>query len=150
MFTDDRSGSMTVEFIAMVPIIVVALTFGFEFGRALWAYDVVSRDVRAAVRFLSRANPYDATRQGQATNVAKTGSPSGTTNHFPWTAGATVGYSETAFTSAQYNVNGFVITATANVPITLSFLSMFNSFTGASVGTGYTLVVSDQARWIGN
>jgi Flp pilus assembly protein TadG len=141
---------MTIEFVALVPMLVAALTIGFEFGRAFWAYDVVTRDVRAAVRYLSRANPYDATAKTQATNVAKTGLPAGTTLHFPWTNSASMAYAETPFTTANYNVNGTVITATANVPVTLSFLTVLNTLAGASLGTSYTLVVSDQARWIGN
>ena len=141
---------MTVEFVAMVPVLVLALVVGFEFGRALWAYDVITRDVRAAVRYLSRATPYDATAKTQATNVAKTGSPSGTTAHFPWTNAATVTYSETAFTTANYNVNGNVKTATASVPVAVSMLGVLNTFRPSSVSTSYTLVVSDQARWIGN
>jgi Flp pilus assembly protein TadG len=144
------NGSMTIEFVALVPMLVAALMIGFEFSRAFWAYDVVTRDVRAAVRFLSRANPYDAAAKTSATNVAKTGLPAGTTLHFPWTIDANVAYAETPFTSANYNVDGTVITATANVPITLSFLTVLNSLAGTSLGTTYTLVVSDQARWIGN
>jgi Flp pilus assembly protein TadG len=148
--TADLRGSMTVEFVFLVPLLVGALTFGFEFGRALWAYDVVTRDVRAAVRFLSRANPYDASAKTQATTVAKTGTPSGTSMHFPWTNAAAITYSETTFTTANYSVNGTVITATATDPIELSLLSILNSLGSSSVGTNYTLTVTDQARWIGN
>ena len=149
-FIADRRGSMTVEFVALVPMLVAALTFGFEFGRALWAYDVVTRDVRAAVRYLSRANPYDATAKTQATTVAKTGSPSGTTSHFPWTNSATITYAETAFSNTNYSVNGTVITATASVPITLSLLSVLNRFGNSGISTSYTLTITDQSRWIGN
>src|SRR5688572_15717585 len=102
-FLADRRGSMTVEFIAIVPLFIAALLFGFEFGRAFWAYDVVTRDVRAAVRYLSRATPYNAAAQTQATNVAKTGLPGGTALHFPWTNAATVVYSEATFSAADYN-----------------------------------------------
>lgn len=149
-FANDHRGSMTVEFVAMVPVLVLTLVVGFEFGRALWAYDIITRDVRAAVRYLSRTNPYDATAKTQATNVAKTGSPSGTTLRFPWTNAATVAYSETAFTTANYSVNGNVITATATVPISLSMLTVLNRFRSSTVATSYTLVVTDQVRWIGN
>jgi len=146
----DHGGSMTVEFVFMIPVLVATLVMGFEFGRALWAYDVVTRDVRAAVRYLARTNPYDAAAKTQATNVAKTGTPGGTTLHFPWTNAATVTYTETAFTSANYNVNGTVVTAQASVPITLSLMSILNTLANGSISPNYTLVVSDQARWIGN
>ena len=149
-FRGDRCGSMTVEFVLLVPLLVGALVFGFEFGRALWAYDVLTRDVRAAVRYLSRAAPYDITAKNKATAVAKTGSPTGTTAHFPWTAGASVTYSETAFSASQYSTDGIVITATATVPVTLSLISVFDSLSSETITASYTFVVSDDARWIGN
>ena len=149
-FRADRRGSTTVEFVMIVPLLVSALTFGFEFGRGLWAYDVVTRDVRSVIRYLSRVSPYDATAKTQATAVAKTGSPGGTVLHFPWTNAATITYTDTTFTTANYNIDGTVITATATVPITLSLLSILNSFGNSSVTTTYTLTVTDQARWIGN
>jgi Flp pilus assembly protein TadG len=149
-FGGDRRGSMTVEFVLLIPILVGALIFGFEFGRALWAHDVLTRDVRAAVRYLSRAAPYGTAEKNQATAVAKTGSPSGTSTHFPWTAGASVVYSETPFYATEYSVDGIVITATATVPVTLSLMSVFDSLSGETITANYTFVVSDQARWIGN
>ena len=149
-FGGDRRGSMTVEFVLLVPLLVGALVFGFEFGRALWAYDVLTRDVRAAVRYLSRATPYGTAAQNQATAVAKTGSPSGTSLHFPWTAGSSVAYSESTFSASDYSTDGIVITATATVPVTLSLMSVFSSLSGESIPATYTFVVTDQARWIGN
>jgi hypothetical protein len=150
-FLPDNSGSMTVEFVATVPLLLAALLFSFEFGRALWAYDVVSRDVRDAVRYLSRA---PAANTPQAQCLAMTGVPAGSPPgcngnpmHFPWTAAATFpAVSPISFSSADFNQNGTVITIAASVPLTLSFPSF------ARIGSGYTvsLVVSDQARRIGS
>ena len=69
-FFRDTAGTNTVEFLAMTPVLLVALVFSFEFGRGLWAYDVMTRDVRAATRFLSRDVNADLTL---AQNVAETG-----------------------------------------------------------------------------
>ena len=154
-FLGDRDGSMTVEFVATLPLLLVALAFSFEFGKALWAYDVTSRDVRAAVRYLSRA-PSSYTAQAEC--VAKTGSPAGApscsgASHFPWAGtSATFSYTTTAFSSTSFNQNGSVITMTANVPVTLSLLGFLcnNTISQLCIPTNYTLVVSDQIRWVGN
>ena len=147
----DNSGSMTVEFVATLPLLLAALLFSFEFGRALWAYDVVSRDVRDAVRYLSRA---PAANTPQAQCMAMTGVPAGTPPscngnpmHFPWTAAATFpNVAPVSFSSTNFNQDGTVITIAASVPLALSF----PSFVG--IGSGYTLslAVSDQARRIGS
>ena len=146
-FIDDEQASYTVEFVVLVPLLLAALVFSFEFGRALWAYDVMTRDVRAGARYLSRA---PASYTSQAEKVAETGSPTGTTLHFPWTNSATFQYGTTTFSSANFNQDGSVITMTANVPVTLSFMSFLNAVTGAALSTSYTLTVTDSARWVGN
>jgi len=148
-FFRDTSGTNTVEFVAMTPVLLVALVFSFEFGRALWAYDVMSRDVRAATRFLSRDANADLTL---AQNLAETGSPAGGAKHFPWnTATATFTTTNPAKTGT-YGTAATVFRISAELPITLSFLEAMNSFlfrTGANIDTGYTLVVTDEVRWIG-
>jgi len=148
-------GSMTIEFVLMVPVLLFALVFSFEFGKALWAYDVMTRDLRGAVRYLSRAQTYDATTRGQAENMATRGE-SGTVTpvHFPWTGSPTFTYLTTAFATPNYGSSGQVITMTADVPITLSFLAFLNRMLGLTGGSAinvtYTLRVSYQARYIGN
>jgi Flp pilus assembly protein TadG len=152
---------MTVEFVMFAPIMIGALVVSFEFGRAFWAYDVVTRDLRAAVRYLSRAPAYSSTTKTQAETVAKTGTPTGTTLHFPWTNTATFTYTEPAIITGLYNDDVRVFTMTANVPITLSLLdamnrlwSWTNSLSGqtatTSVPISYSLSVSYQSRYIGN
>src|SRR5262252_8844339 len=80
----DRAGSMTVEFVAVIPVLLAALAFSFEFGRALWAYDVMTRDVRAGVRYLSRAvNSVAAPNCPAAATTFVTNGISGSA-HFPW------------------------------------------------------------------
>jgi Flp pilus assembly protein TadG len=145
----ESSGSMTVEFVATIPVILCALVFAFEFGRALWAYDVVSRDVRAAVRYLSRAPlPVSNAFVVNAQNVAKTGVTSGGTAHFPWAgnnaATVSVNTSARSFATPAFNQTGSVISITASVPMTLTMLSF------AGIGTGYTLTVTSEGRLIGS
>lgn len=156
-FLCDAAGSITVEFVVMVPVLLVALVFSFEFGRALWAYDVMTRDVRAATRFLSRdrgAAPPDAQAAFlRAQNVAETGSPSGSQKHFPWSiASAAFNITTPAKTGAltEYNSAVTVYRMSASLPLTLSFLEAIDNFLNSDVVTNnYTLVVTDEVRWVG-
>ena len=155
-FARTSHGSVTVEFIATLPLLLVTLAFSFEFGYALWAYDTTARDVRAAARYLARAcssggypctlNSADTT---SAQNIAMTGDPSGTpAKHFPWTlpSSPTITFNTAlrTFTSASlYRQNGGVIQAQASVPLSLPMLGYLSVL---GVPTSYTLVVNGQAR----
>lgn len=145
----DRTGSVTVEFVAMTPVILVALVFSFEFGRALWAYDVMTRDVRAATRFLSRDSSANLIVRAQ--NVAETGSPvAGGTKHFPWSL-ATASFDTAPIAkTGTYGSTATVYRMSASLPINLSFLEAMNNFLNTdTIATSYTLVVSDEIRHIG-
>lgn len=153
-FIRDCTASITVEFVAMTPVILVALVFSFEFGRALWAYDIMSRDIRSATRFLSRDSTVEPTRSTRARNVAETGSPAGGVKHFPWNTadcdlGACISFNTSAKTGT-YSGPVTVYQMVASVPITLGFLEAMNNFlSAANIPTSYTLVVTDEIRWIG-
>jgi hypothetical protein len=143
--------------------LIVALVLLFEFGRAFWAFDVVTRDVRAGVRYLTRNSatppPYSLDAcPASAQNVVQTGLPgvsADANKHFPWKgATATFVCSSEAFSGADYNDAGRVVTMTATVPITLSLISIINNLLGLSGGSqvagNYSLNVSYQSRYIGN
>lgn len=151
-------GSLTVEFVVLVPLLLTALVFSFEFGRALWAYDVITRDVRASVRYLARtsiapaAPNCPAATQTEAENIAKRGLRAGTAadDHFPWKGAAPTFTCSSAAFNAGFATTATVVTLTANVPISLSFLEFLNTMTGGAVDSDIVLTVSDQARWIGS
>jgi Flp pilus assembly protein TadG len=158
----DQAGSLTVEFVALTPMLLVSLIFALDFGRTLWAYDTVVRDLRDAVRYVSRASLNCGSNHTQAENLAQYGATSSTglTKHFPWNNGtATFSYS-TSNPSGTYNVpSPTVVTMTATVPITLlaaKFLTFFNYYTDPTPGKTNPIVmpssvtVSYQARCIGN
>jgi Flp pilus assembly protein TadG len=137
---------VTVELVAMTPVILVALVFSFEFGRALWAYDVMTRDVRDATRYLSRYNgdiAVNGATLGQT--VAETGSATGTQLHFPWNTGTA------EFDIGMNSVNGVTVyRLTASLPVNLSLLEAMNSFLQTdTIQTGYTLVVWNEFRQFG-
>ena len=157
-FLCEATGTITVEFVAMVPVLLVALVFSFEFGRALWAYDVMTRDVRAATRFLSRDQvavpPITAAAKERAQNVAETGSPSGSQKHFPWSTAPGAIFTITPQIKAgaltEYSSAVTVYRMSASLPLTLSFLEVINNFLNSNAITNnYTLVVTDEARFVG-
>jgi len=151
-FRGDEGGSYTVEFVILVPLLLAALVFSFEFARALWAYDVMTRDVEAGARFLARSStaptapcsvPSTAQDYIQKGTDAKT--------HFPWNGGTPVFTCNLVpFSNKDFSQDGSVIQLTAKVPVTLSLLSFLDTVTGVSLKTSYTLSVSDQTRFIGN
>ena len=172
----NRSGSMTVEFVAFAPLLLASLTLAFEFGRAFWAYDVVTRDVRAAVRYLTRNSvnppPYTSTCPASAENVAQTGLPGDSADankHFPWKgASATFQCVSVTFDALCPSLNdcglnddGSVVTMTATVQVTLPMIGVLNNLAewvgslagqpaNSSIGVTYPLKVSYQARYVGN
>ena len=139
---------MTVEFVAIIPFLFAGFVFSYEFGRALWAYDVLTRDVRAAVRYLSRTQLSETTK---ATNVAQRGvADTSVQKHFPWnescsTAASIAFDTATTFTSPNFNTDGNIIKATATVPMQLSFLD-FLGYSNCVV----VLSVEGESRHIGN
>ena len=147
---------MTVEFVATAPILLVALVFSYEFGRGLWAYDVVTRDIRDAVRYASRASALPASDcSGAPSNIAQTGDPTDSQNadmHFPWKGASpapTFTCSINSFNTG-FNQAVSVVTMTATVPIPVQFINDLVTETGFSKPGTYNITVSDQARWIGN
>ena len=168
-FLKDPRGSITVEFVAIVPLFVAALVVGFEFGRAFWAYDVLTRDVRASVRYMTRnavtPPPYASNMcPVSAENIAQTGSPSDNADankHFPWKGvAATFTCPSVAFEAVcvsqplcGFNDDGRIVTMTATVPLTLALGDVMNrvlNLSGSARIAPFSLRVSYQSRYIGN
>ena len=157
-FLRDQQGSYTVEFVVLVPLLLSALVFCFEFARALWAYDVMTRDVRAGVRYLTRATgSCGSASETTAENIVKTGLTNGADAdaHFPWKGAASTFSCTTAgYSVANFSQNGTIISLTANVPVSFSFMTFLNAVLklsgGSAYATSYTLAVTDQARYVGD
>lgn len=87
-----QDGSVTVEFIVTLPVLLAALAFCYELGRAFLAYEIASADVQLAVRYLARSNvaacaqvnASSCAAVSQAENVAKCGAPNCSDPHWPW------------------------------------------------------------------
>ncbi len=154
-FIANSNGSMAVEFVVLVPMLLSALVFSFEFGKAFWAYDTITRDLRGAVRYLARASTDCSTFHTEAENIATTGVTSGGTAHFPWTGSPAFNYTYAPFSGPNYNSSGTVVTMKADVPITLTFLDFLNRILATrgpnpAIQIDYTLSVAYQARCIGS
>jgi hypothetical protein len=122
--------------------------------------------VRAGVRYLSRdpaaPPPYAANGCPTAVqNIVQTGSPiddSDANKHFPWKGvpSAQIQFQcpSIAFSGANYNDAGHVVTLSATVPVTMSLIYVVNRFLRLSdasqIAGSYPLTVTYQARYIGN
>lgn len=148
-FGRSSSGSMTVEFVATLPIILAALAFIFEFGRAVWAHQIVTKGVRDASRYISRAAitaGNEATIKTQAENLAKTGQlTSGGTVGFPWNNGTTFTIDLTvgSYTTPDYANDFDVAQVSAAVPMDLAMLAFMG------IGTSYIISTADQTALYG-
>jgi Flp pilus assembly protein TadG len=147
-FFRNRKGSITVEFVATLPIIVAALAFSYEFGRCLWAQQIATKDVRDAARYLSRQQaPLTGTVKTQAQNLTVTGQVTGGTAHFPWSASTQVAIADPYATFSgppNIRVAVSVIEVRGTIPLQISFLSFLG------INTSITLVAADQVRLAGN
>ena len=165
-FARDAGGSTTVEFVIIVPVLLTALVFAFEFGRALFAYEVMTSDVESAVRYIShvplaQCQNFSGNDVINAQNLAECAvlptagaTPVAcTTPHFPWNSSSTASLSVTnPLSFSQYdgsgnvifNNSGKVVQVQAVLPLTLAMLGYMG------INTSYTLVASDQARCMGN
>lgn len=151
---------MTAEFVVVMPVLLVALVFAFEFGRALFAYEALTSDVETAVRYISHVPSSQCVNLSgndivNAQNLAQCGQlpSSGTTpaactsKVFPWnssSSGSLTVSTAQSFSTPTFDTSGSIVQVKAELPLTLSMLGYLG------IDTAYTLVVSDQARCMGN
>lgn len=141
----NESGVALIEFVIVLPLLLILL-FGFiEIGRALWTHHVITIGVRDGVRYMTRV-PLEEEFKDQARNVAVYGSPTGTVPvSSRWTDPETIEVSEQLVEHDDDFRNDplWVVEMRALVPVDFPLLR----FLGLS-GT-ITLEVIDRARWIG-
>lgn len=71
-----EAGVALVEFALILPFLLLLSITAVELGRAIWQYDVLTKSVRDAARYLSLQTP--GTQMTQARNLAVYGNLSGT------------------------------------------------------------------------
>jgi hypothetical protein len=146
MFLTDCDAVVTVEFLIALPLLFGAFVLAYEFGRALWAFNVMTSDVESGLRYLTHTSA-TASDITAATNLVRTGSTTGTNDRSPWSwavPSPTVNVT-TSTVATGFNQSMTVITMSTAVPITLPFLDFIKLETGNSVPLALTLRVSDQA-----
>lgn len=74
--TKKQKGVALVEFALILPFLLVLSIITFEFGRAIWQYNTLTKSVRDAARYLSLQTP--GTKIAQARNLMVYGNLGGT------------------------------------------------------------------------
>src|SRR5687768_8127054 len=69
-----QHGVALVEFALILPFLLVLSIITFEFGRAIWQYNTLTKSVRDAARYLSLQTP--GTKIAEARNLMVYGTPS--------------------------------------------------------------------------
>lgn len=145
----DQRGSVVVEFVITLPLIFAMLVLIAEFGRAIWYHHVVTKGVRDATRYLSRAPAAElATYSERARWLAMTGRPdtSAAPAYAWWANIATVGVSgpTTLAGTPDFRTPFEVVGVQAAVPVTFPMLVLLGQ------GPTLTIAAADQARYIGD
>jgi Flp pilus assembly protein TadG len=145
----DQRGSVVVEFVITLPLIFAMLVLIAEFGRAIWYHHVVTKGVRDATRYLSRAPvaAFEDYRE-RAEWLAMTGDPSSPASpaYAWWTDIATVTASGriTLAGTPEFRTPFEVVSVQAAVPVTFPMLVLIGQ------GPTLTIAAADQARYIGD
>ncbi|MDE2184285.1 MAG: pilus assembly protein [Alphaproteobacteria bacterium] len=162
-FLRSQTGSVTVEFVASVPVLLAGLAVCFEFGRAFLAYEIASTDMEVAARYLSHTSSVTAASILQAENLAQCGTTTtGCTKHWPWNVGGATSPSITETTESctttgrcatcsavgtdclPFNQDVTDVKLAAQIPMTLSLLGYIG------VNELYTMQIVDRVMWIGS
>jgi Flp pilus assembly protein TadG len=145
----EERGSLVVEFVIMLPLVLGILILIAEFGRAFWYHHIVTKGVRDGVRYLSRAPAaqFDAYAE-RARYRAMTGQAdsSAAPVYDWWTDVATVTASEPEELAAPplFRTTFKRVTLQAAVPVPFPLLALFGQ------EPTVTIVAADQARYIGD
>ena len=76
--THKQNGTAMVEFALVLPFLLLLTFMTTEYSRALYQYNVLTKSVRDAVRYLSTQTPGDTTKYATAKNLVVYGNPAGT------------------------------------------------------------------------
>jgi hypothetical protein len=150
-FRGAEKGSVTIEFVIGLPMILVAMVFIFEFSSMFWAHHIATNNVRSATRFISRA-PLTAAFLTDAQNMALTGDPTGTIGFYNWNDATcanggpcvTITQNYANFTTA-FRVPGQIIRVEEDIPFQIPGFGLVKAFTGSSSLPAVTCTPSQPA-----
>jgi Flp pilus assembly protein TadG len=72
-----QTGVALVEFALILPLLLILTFVVTEYGRALYQYNILTKSVRDAARYLSMQTPGDTTKYSIAKNLVVYGNPAG-------------------------------------------------------------------------
>jgi len=155
-----ESGSAAIEFVTMLPLTVIILIIGAEYGNGLMTREALDSALRDATRIISRA-PLKDLDSGE-------GTVPGVYPYFEQTARQIIAdrtgrpieqvtFSVTATeeaTNVELRKPLIIIETTATIGVEMPLLGYLNDFAGASgedelVSTFITLSAADRARYVG-
>lgn len=119
----DARGSAIVEFAIAVPILALIFMAGVEFGRAFYVYNILTKSVRNAARYVSDkpiavSGAIDNSILTKAKNIAVFGNATGTGN--PILSG---------YTTSQVNIPAGTVVSASKIYVTVTanypYLSLF-------------------------
>src|SRR4051812_5959913 len=73
-----QKGVALVEFALILPFLLLLSITAIELGRAIWEYNILTKSVRDAARYLSIQTPHSAAEIERARNLMVYGNRSGT------------------------------------------------------------------------
>jgi Flp pilus assembly protein TadG len=152
----ENRGSVTVEFVIGVPLILLALVFAFEFGNLFWMHNIVVNNVHTATRFLSHA-PLTGSFLTKAENMARTGDPDTATGAYDWMEKTCaqggicidINQSFATFSNVDFRAAGKIIRIEARVPVATPLFGLMNLFTGGNAPETIIFNVAEEARYFG-
>jgi Flp pilus assembly protein TadG len=130
-----QGGVALLEFALILPFLLLLSITAVEFGRALWQYNVLTKSVRDAARYLAMQTP--ETKIAEARNLAVYGNRAGTGN--PLAIGLTTAHVQgrVGVIDPSWQTAGTApVINTVTVTIRgYTFRSMFSSVFGIPFGT---------------
>ncbi len=128
--TNKQYGVAIVEFALVLPLLLILTFITTEFGRALYQYNILTKSVRDAARYLSVQTPGDTTIYPTAKNLVVYGNPAGT--------GSTLAYglSTAMISDPVWQLQGFSpVINTVTITITgYTFKPLITSAFGVNFG----------------
>ena len=125
-----QTGVALVEFALVLPFLLILTFIVTEYSRALYQYNILTKAVRDAARYLSTQVPGDTTKYSIAKNLAVYGNPAGSGTPLA------IGLSTAQVSNPVWQLAGASpVVNTVTVTITgYTFSPLFNSVFGLSFG----------------
>ena len=125
-----QNGVAIVEFALVLPLLLLLTFITTEYSRALYQYNVLTKSVRDAARYLSTQTPGDTTKYATAKNLVVYGNPAGSGT--PLTIGLSTGLVPDPVWS---NAGAAPVINTVKITITgYTFMPLFASVFGVTFG----------------